>query len=53
MSAIPPKADIRQQEWGVRFVPEADINLAIRFNWWNDIPRSGKLQIFNIPDSAS
>jgi hypothetical protein len=46
MSAIPPKADIRQQEWGVRFVPEADINLAIRFNWWNRYPQIRKITDF-------
>ena len=25
MSALPPKADIRQPEWHVRYVPEADL----------------------------
>jgi len=25
MSALPPKADIRQREWHVRYVPVADI----------------------------
>jgi hypothetical protein len=25
MSALPPKADIRQHEWNVRFGPKADI----------------------------
>ena len=25
MSAIPPKADIAEDDWDVRFVPEADI----------------------------
>ena len=27
MSALPPKADIRQPEWRVRYVPEPDIGL--------------------------
>jgi hypothetical protein len=27
MSALPPKADIRQHDWDVRFVPKADITL--------------------------
>jgi hypothetical protein len=26
MSALPPKADIRQRDWDVRFVPKADID---------------------------
>jgi hypothetical protein len=26
MSASPPKADIAQRDWDVRFVPEADIS---------------------------
>jgi len=25
MSALPPKADIRQRDWNVRFVPKADM----------------------------
>jgi hypothetical protein len=33
MSALPPKADIRQREWRVRYVPKADINTA-------DVPAS-------------
>jgi hypothetical protein len=53
MSALPPKADIVERDRHVRFVLKADINLAIRFDRWNRYPRSGKLQIFNIPDSAS
>jgi len=53
MSALPPKADIRYGNPHVRFVPEADI-----YAWLFDstvravIPRSEKLRIFNIPDSA-
>ena len=30
MSALPPKADIQQREWYVRFVPIADILQFIR-----------------------
>jgi hypothetical protein len=30
MSAIPPKADIRERDWDVRFVPEADSCSAAR-----------------------
>jgi hypothetical protein len=26
MSVLPLKADIRQREWHVRYVPEADVN---------------------------
>jgi hypothetical protein len=29
MSALPPKADIAEGDWHVRFVPEADIATAI------------------------
>jgi hypothetical protein len=36
MSALPPKADIAENDWNVRFVPKADIlrcgkNVVIRF----------------------
>jgi hypothetical protein len=29
MSALPPKADIAEGDWNVRFVPKADIDLVI------------------------
>jgi hypothetical protein len=48
---LPPKADIRADYQDVCFVAKADINPAVRFNG-AVIPRSRKLQIFNIPDSA-
>ena len=35
MSSIPPKADIRQREWHVRFVPQADIE---RIAGWSEQP---------------
>jgi hypothetical protein len=53
MSALPPIADIAERDWNVRFVPIADIRLAVRFNRWSHYPQIGKLRIFNIPDSAS
>jgi len=34
MSALPPKADIAESDWHVRFVPQADIDHAlIRFDY--------------------
>ena len=30
MSALPPKAEIVEREWNVRFVPKADIGTAYR-----------------------
>ena len=32
MSALPPKADIGERNWDVRFVPEADMPTAVRYN---------------------
>jgi hypothetical protein len=53
MSAIPPKADIPQSRLDVRFVPKRISTWLFDSTGGTDIPRSGKLQIFNIPDSAS
>jgi hypothetical protein len=32
MSALPPKADIRQGDWHVRFVPKADIEVGVGYD---------------------
>jgi hypothetical protein len=32
MSALPPKADIAERNWDVRFVPETDMALFGRLN---------------------
>jgi len=32
LSPISPKADIRQADWGIRFVPKADIQTIIRYD---------------------
>jgi len=34
MSALPPKADIAESDWHVRFVPKADIRHLIRLPDW-------------------
>ena len=31
MSALPPKADIAESDWHVRFVPKADIQAALEY----------------------
>ena len=31
MSALPPKADIGERNWDVRFVPKADIRVALNY----------------------
>jgi hypothetical protein len=33
MSALPPKADIAERNWHVRFVPKADIQLSLSRRW--------------------
>jgi hypothetical protein len=33
MSALPPKADIAECDWDVRFVPKADIREVVVFGW--------------------
>ena len=35
MSALPPKADIRQRDWNVHFVPKADIPVCA-IKWWRN-----------------
>jgi hypothetical protein len=45
MSALPPKADIRQRDWDVRFVPIADISNLATF-------RQSRSQISGIDRSA-
>ena len=30
MSALPPKADIRQRAWDVRYVPKADMAIGLK-----------------------
>jgi hypothetical protein len=30
LSALPPKADIREREWHVRYVPKADFDLGVK-----------------------
>jgi hypothetical protein len=38
MSALPPKADIAERDWDVRFVPQADILTAVRYDWPHLLP---------------
>jgi hypothetical protein len=33
MSALPPKADIAEYDWDVRFVPKAEIRQALIDGW--------------------
>jgi len=58
MSALPPKADIAENDWHVRFVPEADIGLLAmtpfswkNFNWrlLTDAARKRDDKIFDEP----
>jgi hypothetical protein len=32
MSALPPKADIAERNWDVRFVPKADIQATVEYD---------------------
>jgi hypothetical protein len=34
MSALPPKTDIGERNWDVRFVPKADIQAAFGYYFW-------------------
>jgi hypothetical protein len=34
MSALPPKADIGERNWDVRFVPQADIDHCVQSSSW-------------------
>jgi hypothetical protein len=34
MSALPPEADIAENDWHVRFVPKADIQAAFGYYCW-------------------
>src|SRR5215831_12576868 len=42
MSALPPKADIAERDWHVRFVPKADIERALRSDC--DWPKASSAQ---------
>ena len=37
MSALPPKADIAEREWDVRFVPKGDIDRSRLFSRQADV----------------
>jgi hypothetical protein len=47
MSALPPKADIRQSDWNVRFVPKADIPHCGRTSLFDYLVREGAGQFLS------